>query len=111
MIEELEDFRGLEMAAFRNHVHRAGGEMRQAVRSVSPRLSIEFIQSLAKSIDDPMIRERLIARLSVLFGVLSLLLGCAGLYGIMAYTVARRTQEIGIRIAIGGQRSTWSGLL
>ncbi len=78
-------------------------QIRQAVRSASPRLSIEFIQPLEKSIDNTMLRERLIARLSILFGVLSLLLGCAGLYGIMAYSVGRRTQEIGIRIAIGGQ--------
>jgi ABC-type antimicrobial peptide transport system permease subunit len=78
-------------------------EIRQAVRSVSPRLSIEFIQPLEKSIDNFMIRERLIARLSILFGLLCFLLGCAGLYGIMAYSVARRTQEIGICIAIGGQ--------
>ncbi len=78
-------------------------QIRQAVRSVSPRLSIEFIQPLAKSIDNSMLRERLIARLSILFGLLALLLGCAGLYGIMAYSVGRRTQEIGIRIAIGGQ--------
>jgi ABC-type antimicrobial peptide transport system permease subunit len=70
---------------------------------ISPRLSIEFIQPLEKCIDNSMLRERLIARLSILFGLLSLLLGCAGLYGIMAYAVARRTQEIGIRIAIGGQ--------
>jgi predicted permease len=78
-------------------------QIRQAVRSVSPRLSIEFIQSVEKSIDNSMLQERLIARLSILFGLLSLLLGCAGLYGIMAYSVALRTQEIGIRIAIGGQ--------
>ena len=78
-------------------------QIRQAVRSVSPRLSIEFIQPLAKSIDNSLLRERLIARLSILFGLLSLLLGCAGLFGIMAYSVGRRTQEIGIRIAIGGQ--------
>jgi predicted permease len=81
-------------------------QIRQAVRSVSPRLSIEFIQPVKKSIDNSMIREYLIARLSILFGLLSLLLGCAGLYGIMAYSVARRTQEIGIRIAIGGQPRT-----
>lgn len=77
-------------------------QIRQAVRSASPRLSFEFIQPLEKSIDNSMLRERLIARLSILFGLLSLLLGCAGLYGIMAYSVGRRTQEIGIRIAIGG---------
>jgi macrolide transport system ATP-binding/permease protein len=78
-------------------------QIREAVRSVSPRLSIEFFRPLEKSISNTMLRERLIARLSILFGLLSLLLGCAGLYGIMAYSVGRRTQEIGIRIAIGGQ--------
>ena len=78
-------------------------QMREAVRSVSPRLSIEFLRPLQNSIDNSLLRERLIARLSILFGLLSLLLGCIGLFGILAYSVGRRTQEIGIRIAIGGQ--------
>jgi macrolide transport system ATP-binding/permease protein len=78
-------------------------QLAEAVRSVSPRLSIESVRALETSIDNSLLRERLIARLSILFGLLSLLLGCAGLFGIMAYTVGRRTQEIGIRIAIGGQ--------
>jgi predicted permease len=78
-------------------------QIREAVHSVSPRLSIIFIRPLDKAIDDSLLRERLIARLSILFGFLALLLGCAGLFGIMAYSVGRRTREIGIRIAIGGQ--------
>ena len=78
-------------------------QIRQVVHSVSPQLSIVFIRPVEKSIDNSMLRERLIARLSILFGFLSLLLGCAGLFGIMAYSVGRRTREIGIRIAIGGQ--------
>jgi predicted permease len=78
-------------------------QIREAVRSVSPRLSVEFVQPVEKSINNSLLRERLIARLSILFGLLSLLLGCAGLFGIMAYSVGRRTPEIGIRVALGGR--------
>jgi len=78
-------------------------QLREAVRSVSPRLRVQFVQAVRTSISNSLLRERMIARLSILFGLLALLLGCAGLFGIMAYSVGRRTQEIGIRIAIGGQ--------
>jgi ABC-type antimicrobial peptide transport system permease subunit len=50
-----------------------------------------------------MLKERLLATLSSVFGALALLLACVGLYGLMAYAVARRTSEIGIRLALGAR--------
>ncbi|MGA7413037.1 MAG: ABC transporter permease [Bryobacteraceae bacterium] len=76
-------------------------EIRRTIRAISPQMPVDFVRPLSKAIDDSILTERLIAGLSVFFGGLALLLGCIGLYGILAYSVARRTPEIGIRIAIG----------
>jgi putative ABC transport system permease protein len=76
------------------------GELRQAMAEVNPEIAIDF-HSLAEQIKDGLLRERLLAMLSGFFGLLAAVLATVGLYGVMAYMVARRTNEIGIRMALG----------
>jgi predicted permease len=75
-----------------------------AVKSIDERLPVYAVKSLSDQLDDSLVEERLVGSLSSTFGFLALLLTCVGLYGLMAYTVNRRTGEIGIRMALGAQR-------
>jgi macrolide transport system ATP-binding/permease protein len=79
--------------------------------SINPNLTIVKFQAFQQQIDDRFIEERLIARLTSLFGLLALLLASIGLYGVTAYTVVRRTPEIGIRMALGAQRIRVIGMV
>jgi predicted permease len=85
--------------------------IRQIVRDVDPGVPVHQMRTLARTVDEALFNERMLALLSAAFGALATVLATVGLYGVMSYTVSRRTREIGIRIALGAERGTVVGMV
>lgn len=79
-------------------------QLRGEIRSLDPHLPLYNVKTLEGEINESLTQERLVTWLSAAFGILATLLTALGLYGVLTFSVARRTREIGIRVALGAQR-------
>ncbi len=91
---------------FRRPEQNADELLRRTLASVDPNLTVVDLRTFDAQVANNFTQDRLVARLTTLFGIVALILASVGLYGVMSYFVVRRTSEIGIRMALGATRSS-----
>jgi predicted permease len=99
-------FMNAMILSFNRPQENADALIRQNLAAVDPNLTVMDLRTLDAQVAGNFNEDRLVAQLSSLFGILSLILASVGLYGVMSYFVARRTSEIGIRMALGATRGS-----
>ena len=96
---------------FNTPQQNADALIRHTLAGIDPNLTVTDLRTFGDQVAGNFNQDRLIARLTSLFGILALILATVGLYGVMSYFVARRTSEIGIRMALGATRSSVVGMV
>ncbi|QNI38385.1 ABC transporter permease [Edaphobacter sp. 4G125] len=104
-------YAGAIMLQTKGQVDGLESQIRRTLANIDPNLTITRYETFAEQIHGQFNQERLIARLTLMFGLLALILASVGLYGVTAYSVARRTPEIGVRMALGANRSSVVGMV
>jgi macrolide transport system ATP-binding/permease protein len=99
-------FPGAMILSFNVPPTNADELIRKTLAGIDPNLTVMDLRSFRSQVDGLLIEDRLVAQLTSLFGALSLVLASVGLYGVMSYFVARRSSEIGIRMALGASRGS-----
>ena len=88
----------------RRHALNLEPQLRKALADIDPNLTIVTVQSMNEQVASNFDQQRMVAQLAGTFGLIAMLLAAIGLYGLTAYTVACRTSEIGVRMALGADR-------